>query len=420
MGEAGGDNSGSDTSVSLSSDGSILAIGAYGNDATTASGNRGHVRIWKYANTAWSQIGNDIDGENDNDYFGRATSISGDGSTVVAGAYNNDDNGNNAGYVRVFETGESRISTVAVAAIPPTITSLTISSNNTENTKLAIATDVVTLNIVADININQPTVTFTSGNAAITNAGAITYTGSDNSWTAQYTVDAADTVGEIGFTVDYSSALTSTSGSQKTSSTDGNVVNVVASVAPAVSTLTISSNNSIKTTVAAVGDVVTLALVTDININQPTVTFTSGEVAVEGAITYTGLDNSWTAQYTVNSGDTAGEIGFTVDYSSASSSTSGPQVTSATDGKSVNVILPTSMNITVTTVTSPGQKLGDDIDGKTASEWLGISVALSNDGNIMAAGAPLTYNSSDVRVGAARIYQRDESNTTIAPTGWTQ
>ena len=93
-------------------------------------------------------------------------------------------------------------------------------------------------------------------------------------------------MGEIGFTVDYSSALTSTSGSQKTSSTDGNVVNVVTSVAPAVSTLTISSNNSsLKTTVAAVGDVVTLALVTDITINQPTVSFTSGGVAVTGAIT---------------------------------------------------------------------------------------------------------------------------------------
>ena len=35
---------------------------------------------------------------------------------------------------------------------------------------------------------------------------------------------------------------------------------------------------------------------------------------------------------------------------------------------------------------------------ENSKEWFGISVALSNDGNIMAAGAPLTYNSSDVRV----------------------
>jgi hypothetical protein len=315
-------------SVSLNNDGTVLAIGSGGGE-----------RIYKYSDSNWTQIGSDITANNN---AGISISLSSDGTIVAIGASTGN---SDSGFVRIHETGETKLVTTIsdVATIPPTITFLTIASNNTDNTKLAVATEIITLIIVTDININQPTVTFTSGSAAITNAGAITYTGSDNSWTAQYTVDAADTVGEIGFTVDYSSVSTSTSGSQATSSTNESVVNVVASVPPAVSTLTISSNNSVKTTVAVVDDVVTLALVTDININQPTVSFTSGGVAVTGAITYTGSDNSWTAQYTVNSGDTAGEIGFTVDYSSASSSTSGPQVTSATDGKSVNVILPTGI-----------------------------------------------------------------------------
>ncbi|MGD1895174.1 MAG: hypothetical protein ACFB15_31840 [Cyclobacteriaceae bacterium] len=58
-GEAAGDNSGS--SISLSSDGNILAIGALGNDETGDLA--GHVRVYTWNGTAWIQRGSDIDGE---------------------------------------------------------------------------------------------------------------------------------------------------------------------------------------------------------------------------------------------------------------------------------------------------------------------------------------------------------------------
>ena len=50
-------------SVSLSSDGTTVAIGAYGNDGNGS--NSGHVRIyaWNSATSAWEQQGADIDGE---------------------------------------------------------------------------------------------------------------------------------------------------------------------------------------------------------------------------------------------------------------------------------------------------------------------------------------------------------------------
>ena len=58
-GEAASDFSG--RSVSMSSDGSRVAIGAFGNDE---NGNlSGHVRIYQYNNNSWSQLGADIDGE---------------------------------------------------------------------------------------------------------------------------------------------------------------------------------------------------------------------------------------------------------------------------------------------------------------------------------------------------------------------
>ena len=41
----------------------------------------------------WSQLGSDIDGESAGDYSGVSVSLSSDGSTVAIGAYRNDGNG---------------------------------------------------------------------------------------------------------------------------------------------------------------------------------------------------------------------------------------------------------------------------------------------------------------------------------------
>ena len=88
-GEVAGDNSGN--SVSLSSDGTIIAIGALGNDG---NGNAsGHVRVYKYDSGNWSQVGSDIDGEAANDYSGKSVSLSSDGTIVAIGAHINNGNG---------------------------------------------------------------------------------------------------------------------------------------------------------------------------------------------------------------------------------------------------------------------------------------------------------------------------------------
>ncbi len=124
-GELAGDYSGQ--SVSLSADGTILAIGAYLNDGTTVgstSDNRGHVRIYKYDVTkttnvtdqnssefgpvGWRRLGQDIDGDAAGDYFGWSVSLSADGSTLAIGAFNNDgttvgSTSDNRGHVRVYQ-----------------------------------------------------------------------------------------------------------------------------------------------------------------------------------------------------------------------------------------------------------------------------------------------------------------------------
>jgi hypothetical protein len=102
-GENAGDLSGQ--SVALSSDGMIIAIGAPDND-----GNKGHVRIYKWDTdqAAWSQLGDDIDGEAFNDLSGLPVSLSFNGRIVAIGATSNDGNEFNSdrGHVRVYEWDE--------------------------------------------------------------------------------------------------------------------------------------------------------------------------------------------------------------------------------------------------------------------------------------------------------------------------
>ena len=99
-GEAAGDNSG--YSVSLSSEGTTVAIAAFRNDGNGSDS--GHVRIyaWNSTTSAWDQQGADIDGEAAGDNSGNSVSLSSDGTTVAIGAFGNDSNGSDSGHVRIY------------------------------------------------------------------------------------------------------------------------------------------------------------------------------------------------------------------------------------------------------------------------------------------------------------------------------
>ena len=53
--------------------------------------------------TGWLQVGNDIDGEATGDLSGSSISISSDGSVVAIGADGNDGNGTQSGHVRIYQ-----------------------------------------------------------------------------------------------------------------------------------------------------------------------------------------------------------------------------------------------------------------------------------------------------------------------------
>ncbi len=82
-GEASQDRSG--FSVSLSAGGSHVVI-----RVPVTALNTGHVRIFEFADGSWTQVGADIDGEAAQDRSGFSVSLSAEGSRVAIGAYLND------------------------------------------------------------------------------------------------------------------------------------------------------------------------------------------------------------------------------------------------------------------------------------------------------------------------------------------
>ncbi|MHA7844408.1 MAG: T9SS type A sorting domain-containing protein [Winogradskyella sp.] len=98
-GETTGDQSG--YSVSISDNGSVLAIGAFRNDAN--GDNSGHVRVFENIGGIWTQIGNDIDGDLSNDFFGVSLNLNSNGNILAVGASNGSVNGTSSGLVKVYQ-----------------------------------------------------------------------------------------------------------------------------------------------------------------------------------------------------------------------------------------------------------------------------------------------------------------------------
>ena len=102
FGENQGDRSGS--SVAISADGFRIAIGSPKNDAANSKkSNAGSVRVYTWSRNLrdWVKIGNDIDGDSANDLLGSSVSLSSDGSKLAVGAPAKREAGK-IGYVKMY------------------------------------------------------------------------------------------------------------------------------------------------------------------------------------------------------------------------------------------------------------------------------------------------------------------------------
>ena len=96
-GEAAGDRAG--LCVSISDDGDIVAIGSRLNDGV--AGDAGHVRVYQWNGTQWIQVGADIDGVVEGGRAGHSVSLSSNGDTVALGANGRNSSSASAGEARI-------------------------------------------------------------------------------------------------------------------------------------------------------------------------------------------------------------------------------------------------------------------------------------------------------------------------------
>jgi hypothetical protein len=361
-GEAANDQSG--YSVSLSSDGNIVASGGYNNDGNGTDS--GHVRVYSYDGTTWSQLSSDIDGEIGDDQSGHSVSLSSDGTTLAIGAIFNDGNGNQSGHVRVYNL----IKLTNNLPIASNVSAATL-QNNDANIHL-VASDLdfddLTYSIVSEpsngtASLSGDTVTYTP-NTNFTGTDTFTYKANDGE------VDSQTKTVTIKVIKKHLSRATQIGG------------DINGEAAGDQSGYSVSFNED--ATIMAIG-----GQGNDGNGSN------SGHVRV-----YQLLNNSWTQLGLDIDGEAAGDkSGWSVSLSS-----DGKTVAIGADGNDVNGNASGHVRVYNYNGTAWSQ-LGSDIDGETENDQSGWSVSLSSDGNTVAIGAKGNNgNGTGTESGHVRVY----------------
>ena len=332
-GEAALDRSG--FSVSLSSDGNTVAIGAPNNDGNGTYA--GHVRIYENIAGSWSQIGSDIDSEAAGDRCGWSVSLSSDGNTVAIGAPRNVDNGTNSGHVRIYENVGGSWSQIGQDIDGE-------AAYNYSGISVSLSSDGNTVAIGAPRNGDNGT-----------NAGHVRiYENIGGSWS------------QIGQDIDGETAE-DRSGNSVSLSSDGNTV--------------------------AIG-----AFLNDGNGNN------SGHVRI-----YENISGSWSQIGSDIDGEAAGDVS---GYSVSLSSDGNTVAIGANQNVGVNGYLSGHVRIYANTAGS-WMQIGQDIDGESSGDMSGHSVFLSSDGNTVAIGAP-NNDGNGTYAGHVRIFDLSDLSSDCA------
>ena len=469
-GEAAGDASG--YSVSLSSDGSRVAIGAYGNDGNGS--NSGHVRIYDYNGSAWVQVGADIDGENQtvsgsaNDNSGYSVSLSSDGSRVAIGAPYNDGNGSDSGHVRIYtlSPGESYQyawdvdsggapsdgtyrATIAGAdlagnaysgtdSITFTVdsTAPTVTLTDTDSDNLVSVSEVVTITAgFSEAMTATPTISITG---IVTNVIMIPVSGT-NSYTYTWDTSLALSDGTYAATVSGTDLI----GNAYVAGTQSITFTVDTST-PTVSITTNDPDNTIKpgdnitVTVTfnepmasgpriTIGSAVSNVALTATNSTTFTYTWSTGSVSAGSyTVTVTGTDlagNTYTGNDSINIkvDATAPTVTLTdTDDDNFLAASDTVTITAAfseamTSTPTISIANTSISNQLMTKIIGGSGSgshtlLGDDIDGEAAGDYTGTQVSLSSDGTRVAISATLK-DSNGTDSGQVRIFELQSNNS---------
>ena len=316
-----------------------------------------------------------------------------------------DTNGSVSFEVSAFQDGNNNVgntstavtdsSSVTIDTTSPTLSKVVMTSSNILNNSLAKSGETVTLDISVNEHINTPSISFSSDNQTIT--GPITITGENDSYTAQFGVNASDKDGPVSFTISNISDSAGNVLSDVTTLTSGTTV-TIDKTAPSLSTVTLQSNNIENTDSAKSGDSVELKIIANEDITTPQVQITSGDVSVNNAISVEGTGQNYTASYTVSSSDVSGSVAFIIENYTDLAGNAGPTVKTTTDSSNVTVDLVspilTTVSIASDNATNTLAKASDTITLTiNASEDISAPTVSFSSGGTLVTG-PVTVSKS--------------------------
>ena len=354
-GEALFDQSG--YSVAMSRDGARIAIGAPYNNGNGADS--GHVRVYTWSGTAWEKTGLDIDGEAAGDESGYSVAMSEDGRRIAIGARRNEENGNDSGHVRVYTWNDT-------AWIKTGSDIDGEASDDSSGYSVAMSADGTRIAIGAKWNDSN-------GN---NNAGHVrVYALTNGNWAKT----GDDINGEAANDQSGTSVAMSADGTHITIGAIGNDDNgdfsghvraflvpdlpsapTISSVTPASGSLTVAFTSGADGGSAITNYKYSIDGVNYVALNPAT---------TSSPFTISGLTNRTTYSVTIKAVNAVG------DSAASNAKTRTPDA------------------ITIS-------QIGSDINGEAVNDWSGYSVAMSEDGTRIAIGAPDNGDES----GHVRVY----------------
>ena len=293
-------------------------------------------------------------------------------------------------------------SAVTIDNTKPTLTLVSLASNNAD-ASYAKQGDVITLTITSDEDlIALPTVFIAGRSATVAAVG-----GSATDYTASITTNSTDTQGNVAVSIAFSD-LAGNAGDAVTATTNSSSVTYDRAV-PTLSAVTVTSNND-NSAYAKEGDIVTLSFTSSENLqSDPTVTIDGNAATVSGSNT------TWTAAYTMQSGDTEGDVNFTIDFLDLASN-SGSRVTTLTSGDKIvyDETVPTLPTVDISSNNSNGAtfaKVGDV-----------ITISVSASENIQTPTVTIAGNAAAIATGSngetvytATYTMQSSDNTGVIP-----
>jgi hypothetical protein len=443
-GEAANDYSGS--SVSLSSDGSVVAIGAPYNDGNSADSNfnSGSVRLYKNTGGTWAQIGADIDGEAANDQSGRSVSLSSDGAVVAIGALGNDENGSDSGSVRLYKNTSDTWTKIGAdidgeAAGDQSGKSVSLSSDgavvaigafendgngtNSGSVRVYKNPNYVKTQIGADID-GEAAGDYSGWSVSLSSDGAVKAIGAPfndengaNSGSVRLYKNTEGTWAQIGGNID-GEAAGDQSGYSVSLSSDGAVVAIGAiyNDENGTDSGSVCLYKNIGGTWAQIGTDIDGEAAEDRSGYSVSLSSDGSVVAIGAAKNDGNGSNSGSVRLYKNTGGTWVQIGEDINGEAAGDQ-SGNSVSLSSDGSVVAIGAANndgngtnSGSVRLYKNTSGSWvKIGADIYGEAAGDYSGASVSLSSDGSVVAIGA-LFNDGNGVNSGSVRLYKNTGTN----------